>query len=95
MRIEVACPGGPMSNLPAKDQVRIRGIDQIEPGIPLNNITCGAFAQGADRIEVVAPELVGAFTRIDDMIRIEVISDRLRSTRYITYEFSGWQKRQQ
>jgi len=92
MQIEVTLPGSmPVTN-PAV-QVKIRGIDQIEPGIPINNRILWAFAQGVDRVEVVGPAHAGAFTRVDDAIRLEVVNDRPVSTRKIIYEFSGWQER--
>ncbi len=92
MQIEVLLPGStPVVNV--RSQVKIRGIDQIEPAVPINNLTLGAFAQGADRVEIVGPAHAGAFTRVDDAIRLEVVSDRPVSTRKIIYEFSGWRER--
>ena len=92
MRIEVILPGStPVVNVRA--QVQIRGIDKIEPAIPINNLTLGAFAQAPDRIEVVGPAHAGMFTRVDDAIRLEVANDRQVSTRKVVYEFSGWQER--
>jgi len=92
MQIEVILPGStPVINV--RTQVKIRGIDQIEPAIPINALMLGAFAQAVDRIEIVGSAHAGAFTRVDDAIRLEVVNGRPVSTRKIIYEFSGWQER--
>lgn len=93
MQVEVVMRGGPLSPLPVRDQVKVHGLDKIEPAIPINNITLGAFATAADRIEIVGEGNVGAFTRLSDAVRVEVVNSRLVSTRRIVYEFSGWQER--
>lgn len=93
MQITVTRPGGTMLATPVSQQVRVSGMDEIEPSIPLNNMTLDALAAGADRVEIIGQTLTGALTRIDDFIRLEVARGRPFSTRYIIYEFSGWQEK--
>ena len=93
MQVEVIMRGGPLSALPVSSQVKVSGLDKIDPAIPISNVTLGAFATAADRIEIVGESDVGAFTRLSDVVRVEVVNSRLMSTRRIIYEFSGWQKR--
>lgn len=93
MQIEVILPGSqPVTHV--SRQVQLRGVDRLDPELPINNLTLGAFAQAPERIEIIGLQHVGAFTRVDDVIRMEVVNSRPLSTRRVIYEFSGWQPRE-
>ena len=91
--ITVKQPGGPRGNLVAGAGVELQldGLDDLDPPLGMNNVIRGAFEILPDRVEIVGANYVGAFTRIDDFVRLEVRRGRLFSVRCSIYEFSGWQ----
>lgn len=91
--ITVKQPGGPKGHLVAGTGVELLpdGLDDLDPPLGMNSIIRGAFEILPDRVEIVGENHVGAFTRVDDFVRLEVQRGRLLSSRYSVYEFSGWQ----
>ena len=92
-RITVRQPGRPRGNLVAGTGVELllEGLDDLDPPLNMNGIIQSAFEILPDRVEIIGDKHVGAFTRVDDFVRLELQQGRLLSTRYSIYEFSGWQ----
>lgn len=91
--ITVKQPGGPKGNLVAGAGIELLldGLENLDPPLRMNSIIRGAFEILPDRVEIIGENHVGAFTRVDDFVRLEVRRGRLLSARYSIYEFSGWQ----